>query len=158
MKFLVADEEDFHKPSGSEALEKVFLKSLENYINWSNYLCIQPVWSSFEAVNEGKKLLYVSLYLLIWGEASNVRFLPECLCYIFHQMAREMDEVLRQQIAQTANSCTSEDGVSFLDHVILPLYDVISACSNVKRVNKFCTSAVDDTHNFMLWMDMHKII
>ncbi|MCH90795.1 callose synthase 9-like [Trifolium medium] len=42
-------------------------------------------------------------------------------------MAREMDEILRQQIAQTANSCTSEDGVSFLDHVILPLYDVISA-------------------------------
>ncbi|WJX21764.1 Callose synthase 9 [Trifolium repens] len=110
-----------------EALEKVFLKSLENYINWCNYLCIQPVWSSLEAVNEGKKLLYVSLYLLIWGEASNVRFLPECLCYIFHQMAREMDEILRQQIAQTANSCTSEDGVSFLDHVILPLYDVISA-------------------------------
>ncbi|PNX94599.1 callose synthase 9-like protein [Trifolium pratense] len=128
MEFLVAvlvvDEEDFHKPSGSDqrvvdviggfenserklneaASEKVFLKSLENYINWCNYLCIQPVWSSLEAVNEGKKLLYVSLYLLIWGEASNVRFLPECLCYIFHQMAREMDhEILRQQIAQTVS-------------------------------------------------------
>lgn len=109
------------------ALQKVFLKSLDNYINWCNYLCIQPVWSSLEAVSKEKKLLYVSLYLLIWGEASNVRFLPECLCYIFHHMAREMDEILRQQIAQTANSCTSENGVSFLDHVILPLYDVISA-------------------------------
>ncbi|WJX21768.1 Callose synthase 9 [Trifolium repens] len=109
------------------ALQKVFLKSLENYINWCNYLCITPVWSSLEAVSKEKKLLYVSLYLLIWGEASNVRFLPECLCYIFHHMAREMDEILRQQIAQTANSCTSENGVSFLDHVILPLYDVISA-------------------------------
>ncbi|KAK2405711.1 callose synthase [Trifolium repens] len=109
------------------ALQKVFHKSLENYINWCNYLCITPVWSSLEAVSKEKKLLYVSLYLLIWGEASNVRFLPECLCYIFHHMAREMDEILRQQIAQTANSCTSENGVSFLDHVILPLYDVISA-------------------------------
>lgn len=109
------------------ALQKVFLKSLDNYINWCNYLCIQPIWSSLEAVSKEKKLLYVSLYLLIWGEASNVRFLPECLCYIFHHMAREMDEILRQQIAQTANSCTSENGVSFLDHVILPLYDVISA-------------------------------
>ncbi|GAU12085.1 hypothetical protein TSUD_00510 [Trifolium subterraneum] len=109
------------------ALQKVFLKSLENYINWCNYLCITPVWSSLEAVSKEKKLLYVSLYLLIWGEASNVRFLPECLCYIFHHMAREMDEILRQQIAETANSCTSENGVSFLDHVIFPLYDVISA-------------------------------
>ncbi|KAK2459182.1 callose synthase [Trifolium repens] len=109
------------------ALQRVFHKSLENYINWCNYLCITPVWSSLEAVSKEKKLLYVSLYLLIWGEASNVRFLPECMCYIFHHMAREMDEILRQQIAQTANSCTSENGVSFLDHVILPLYDVISA-------------------------------
>ncbi|XP_058774455.1 callose synthase 9-like [Vicia villosa] len=109
------------------ALHEVFLKSLDNYTNWCNYLCIQPVWSSLEAVSKEKKLLYVSLYLLIWGEASNVRFLPECLCYIFHHMAREMDEILRQQVAHTANSCTSENGVSFLDQVILPLYEVISA-------------------------------
>ncbi|PNY08998.1 callose synthase 9-like protein [Trifolium pratense] len=116
------------------ALQKVFHKSLENYINWCNYLCITPVWSSLEAVGKEKKLLYVSLYLLIWGEASNVRFLPECLCYIFHHMAREMDEILRQQIAQTANSCTSENGVSFLDHVIFPLYDIISAALTACRV------------------------
>lgn len=109
------------------AVQKVFLKSLENYKNWCNYLCIQPVWSSLEAVSKEKKLLYLSLYFLIWGESSNIRFLPECLCYIFHHMAREMDEILRQQIAQTANSCTSESGVSFLDNVILPLYDVIAA-------------------------------
>lgn len=44
-------------------------------------------------------------------------------------MAREMDEILRQQVAQTANSCTSENGVSFLDHVILPLYEVVAAVS-----------------------------
>jgi hypothetical protein len=27
------------------AVQKVFLKSLDNYIKWCNYLCIQPVWS-----------------------------------------------------------------------------------------------------------------
>ncbi|KAL2323845.1 hypothetical protein Fmac_022903 [Flemingia macrophylla] len=111
------------------AVQAVFLKSLENYINWCNYLCMQPVWGSLVAVSNEKKLLYVSLYFLIWGEASNIRFLPECLCYIFHHMAREMDEILRQQIAQPANSCIydSKDGVSFLDNVILPLYDIVSA-------------------------------
>ncbi|TKY50586.1 Callose synthase 9 [Spatholobus suberectus] len=111
------------------AVQAIFLKSLENYINWCNYLCIQPVWSSLEAVGKEKKLLYVSLYFLIWGESSNIRFLPECLCYIFHHMAREMDEILRQQIAQPANSCTSDskDGVSFLDNVIFPLYDIVAA-------------------------------
>lgn len=32
------------------------------------------------------KLLYIGLYLLIWGEAANLRFMPECLCYIFHNV------------------------------------------------------------------------
>ncbi|XP_030955588.1 callose synthase 9 [Quercus lobata] len=109
------------------AVQEVFLKSLDNYIKWCNYLCIQPVWSSLEAVNKEKKLLFVSLYFLIWGEAANIRFLPECLCYIFHHMAREMDEILRQEIAQPAMSCNSENGVSFLDQVISPLYEVVSA-------------------------------
>ncbi|XP_057422591.1 callose synthase 9 [Lotus japonicus] len=119
---------DENEPKLDEAaVQKVFLKSLENYIKWREYLCVQPVWSSLEAVSKEKKLLYVSLYYLIWGESSNIRFLPECLCYIFHHMAREMDEILRQQVAQTANSCTSENGVSFLDHVILPLYEVVAA-------------------------------
>lgn len=41
---------------------------------------------SLEAVSKEKKLLFISLYFLIWGEAANVRFLPECLCYIFHHV------------------------------------------------------------------------
>ncbi|KAG6787621.1 hypothetical protein POTOM_003664 [Populus tomentosa] len=111
------------------AVQKVFLKSLDNYIKWCSYLCIQPVWSNFEDLSKEKKLLFVSLYFLIWGEAANVRFLPECLCYIFHHMVREMDGMLRQQIAQPAKSCdsNSENGVSFLDQVITPLYEVVAA-------------------------------
>ncbi|XP_038879974.1 callose synthase 9-like [Benincasa hispida] len=109
------------------AVEGVFKKSLENYVKWCEYLCIQPVWSSLSAVSKEKKLLFISLYFLIWGEASNVRFLPECLCYIFHHMVREMDEVLRHQIAQPAKSCESKDGVSFLNQIICPLYEVLAA-------------------------------
>jgi callose synthase len=109
------------------AVQRVFTKSLDNYIKWCDYLGLQPIWSNLEALSKEKKLLYVSLYFLIWGEAANIRFLPECLCYVFHHMAREMDEVLRQQIAQPASSCSSENGVSFLDEVIGPLYDVVAA-------------------------------
>lgn len=109
------------------AAQKVFLKSLDNYIKWCNYLGIQPVWSNLEAVNKEKKLLFISLYFLIWGEAANIRFLPECLCYVFHHMVRELDEILRQQIAQQANSCKTDDGVSFLHQIICPVYDVVAA-------------------------------
>ncbi|XP_027148631.1 callose synthase 9 [Coffea eugenioides] len=109
------------------AVQNVFMKSLENYINWSRYLAILPVWNNSEDVSKEKKLLFISLYFLIWGEASNVRFLPECLCYIFHHMGRELEEILRQQVLQRANSCVSENGASFLDQVICPLYDVVAA-------------------------------
>ena len=34
------------------------------------------------------KILYIGLYLLIWGEAANLRFMPECLCYIFHHVSQ----------------------------------------------------------------------
>ncbi|XP_068639698.1 callose synthase 9 isoform X2 [Aristolochia californica] len=109
------------------AVQKVFVKSLGNYIKWCNYLVIPPVWSNLEAVGKEKKLLWVSLFYLIWGEAANIRFLPECLCYMFHHMVRELEEILRQQISQPAGSCTSPNGVSFLDQVVSPLYEIIAA-------------------------------
>uniref|UniRef100_A0A0D3BA47 1,3-beta-glucan synthase n=1 Tax=Brassica oleracea var. oleracea TaxID=109376 RepID=A0A0D3BA47_BRAOL len=110
------------------AVHKVFLKSLDNYIKWCDYLCIKPAWSNLERISGEKKLLVLSLYFLIWGEAANIRFLPECLCYIFHHMVVEMNEILRQQVSRPAVSCMPVDshggsdvGVSFLDHVIAPL-------------------------------------
>lgn len=45
------------------------------------------LFCSVEALNKEKKLLFVSLYFLIWGEAANIRFVPECLCYIFHHVS-----------------------------------------------------------------------
>lgn len=42
-------------------------------------------------------------------------------------MGRELEDVLRQQVAQPASSCVSGSDVSFLDQVIRPLYEVISA-------------------------------
>lgn len=42
-------------------------------------------------------------------------------------MGMELNEILRQQVAQPAKSCASEAGVSFLNQVICPLYDVVAA-------------------------------
>jgi len=40
-----------------------------------------------------RKILYMGLYLLIWGEAANIRFMPECLCYIFHNVSNTFRHV-----------------------------------------------------------------
>ncbi|KAJ0974544.1 hypothetical protein J5N97_016509, partial [Dioscorea zingiberensis] len=109
------------------AVHIVFYKSLENYTKWCNYLPLPPVWNNLDSATKEKKLLLLCLFFLIWGEAANVRFLPECLCYIFHHMARELEEILHQQIAKPANSCVSQSGVSFLDQIISPLYEALAS-------------------------------
>ena len=40
-----------------------------------------------------KKRRNMGLYILIWGEASNVWFMPECLCYIFHNVSTNIAHV-----------------------------------------------------------------
>ncbi|CAL4937331.1 unnamed protein product [Urochloa decumbens] len=131
---LLANEQSrVDKPSGNEpkidegAVHAVFSKALDNYIKWCNYLPLRPVWMNTDSLTKEKKLLYVCLYYLMWGEAANIRFLPEGLCYIFHHLARELEEILRKQTAEPAESCSSDGNVSFLDKVISPLYDIIAA-------------------------------
>ncbi|KAH6758638.1 glucan synthase-like 8 [Perilla frutescens var. frutescens] len=105
------------------AVREVFLKVLDNYIKWCRYLRIRLVWNRFlEAINRERKLFLVSLYLCIWGEAGNIRFLPECICYIFHHVYAILDHGM----VNHATSCESEDGsVSFLDKIIYPIYDTL---------------------------------
>jgi callose synthase len=81
------------------------------------------------------KTLYIGLYLLIWGEASNLRFMPECLCYIFHHMAYELHGVLTGAVSMiTGEKVAPAYGgghESFLADVVTPIYMV------VQKVN-FC--------------------
>lgn len=109
-----------------KAVTEVFLKVLDNYIKWCKYLRIRLAWNSIEATNRDRRLFLVSLYFLIWGEAANVRFLPECICYIFHHMARELDAILDHGEANHAASCITADGsVSFLEQIICPIYETM---------------------------------
>ncbi|EEC74403.1 hypothetical protein OsI_09759 [Oryza sativa Indica Group] len=42
-------------------------------------------------------------------------------------LARELEEIIRRQTAEPAESCISNGGVSFLDQVISPMYEIIAA-------------------------------
>ncbi|KAH0891020.1 LOW QUALITY PROTEIN: hypothetical protein HID58_053449, partial [Brassica napus] len=94
------------------AVNKVFLKSLDNYIKWCDYLCVQPAWSNLGTISGENKLLFLSLYFLIWVEAANIRFLsrmfvlhiPPRKFYAerFSSMVGEVNEILRQRVARPA--------------------------------------------------------
>ncbi|GAB2298678.1 Callose synthase 11 [Dionaea muscipula] len=116
-----------------DLLRKFRKKLLSNYTSWCAYLG-EPSSvrrSSRRNTDElRRELLYVSLYLLIWGESANVRFMPECICYIFHNMAYELNLILEDHIDINTGSSfepyiSGEN--SFLNNVIKPIYNTIKA-------------------------------
>ncbi|CAJ2660489.1 unnamed protein product [Trifolium pratense] len=93
-------------PDNIDSLDSTVLRSfrknlLKNYTKWCSYLAVKPsVWLSgrhSSKPDHRRELLYVALYLLIWGESANLRFVPECICYIFHHMAIDLNKLLQNQ-------------------------------------------------------------
>uniref|UniRef100_A0ACD5VIQ8 Uncharacterized protein n=1 Tax=Avena sativa TaxID=4498 RepID=A0ACD5VIQ8_AVESA len=71
----------------SNTVKHLMNKVFQNYISWCRYLHLESnIKIPTDASTQQPELLYIGLYFLIWGEASNVRFMPECLCYIFHHV------------------------------------------------------------------------
>ncbi|KAG2717623.1 hypothetical protein I3760_03G184300 [Carya illinoinensis] len=110
-------------------------KLFKNYISWCNYLHRKPKFGSSPGFGRQQlDLIYIGLYLLIWGEASNIRFMPECLCYIFHNMANELNEILHISVSAVSGATyqrTTRDEEYFLREIISPIYQVL--LKEVKR-------------------------
>lgn len=65
------------------------------------------------------RLRQIALYLLLWGEAAQIRFVPECLCFIF----KCADDYYRSPECQSRVDPVSEG--LYLRTVIKPLYRFI---------------------------------
>ncbi|KAK9030519.1 hypothetical protein V6N11_031945 [Hibiscus sabdariffa] len=101
----------------------------KNYESWCDYMHRGPNNKRYPpgyAVQQ-IQLIYIALYLLIWGEASNIRFMPECICYIFHNMASDVYETLSCKVhpVSETNQTTAPDQEYFLRTVITPIYKVL---------------------------------
>ncbi|XP_009622154.1 putative callose synthase 8 isoform X2 [Nicotiana tomentosiformis] len=116
---------------GDVAVDELMKKFFKNYTDWCKFLGrksnIRVPYLKQEA--QQYKLLYIGLYLLIWGEAANLRFMPECLCYIFHHMAYELHSMLIGAVSMTTGEklmpAYQGNSESFLNNVVSPVYDVI---------------------------------
>ncbi|KXN89269.1 1,3-beta-glucan synthase component FKS1 [Leucoagaricus sp. SymC.cos] len=88
------------KPVGS--------KSLDSALNrWRN---------AMNNMSQYDRLRQIALYLLCWGEAGNVRFVPECLCFIF----KCADDYYRSPECQNRVDPVPEG--LYLNSIIKPLY------------------------------------
>ncbi|WVZ66590.1 hypothetical protein U9M48_015785 [Paspalum notatum var. saurae] len=123
------------------AVDVVMTKLFRNYRKCCNFLsqkhslrfpqCAQP-----QEIQQ-RKILYLGLYLLIWGEAANIRYMPECLCYIFHNMAYELHGLLTGNVSivteENIRPSYGGDEEAFLKNVVTPIYRVIRKVSNTTR-------------------------
>lgn len=67
-------------------------------------------------MSQHDRVRQIALYLLCWGEANQVRFMPECLCFIFKCADDFYNSPACQQMVEPVEECT------FLNNVITPLY------------------------------------
>jgi len=67
-------------------------------------------------MSQQERVRQIALYLLCWGEANQVRFVPECLCFIF----KCADDYLNSPAGQ-ANTEPVEE-FTYLNNIITPLY------------------------------------
>nr|XP_043638747.1 callose synthase 7-like [Erigeron canadensis] len=116
----------------SRTVKQLSDKTFKNYVSWCHYLHFTSIIDSPKvppnADRQQLELLYIALYFLIWGEASNIRFMPECICYIFHNMANEMHGTLFanvQPVSGGTYQAVPLDEESFLRDVVTPIYEVI---------------------------------
>ncbi|KAI3886354.1 hypothetical protein MKW92_039676, partial [Papaver armeniacum] len=138
--------EPLNKMDG-RAIDAVMNKLLKNYKTWCKFLGIKHSLRFPEGRQEmqQRKILYMGLYLLIWGEGANVRFMPECLCYIFHNMANELDGLLAGIISivtgENIKPSYGGEDEAFLRKVITPIYRVIDKESQKSKNGKAPYSA-----------------
>ncbi|MCO5556549.1 hypothetical protein L7F22_010099 [Adiantum nelumboides] len=130
----------------AKVVRKLRKKVLKNYMSWCSFLNKKSnLWlpKNKNQVNEQRELLYTSLFLLIWGEAANLRFMPECLCFIFHNMANEMNRVLEHYIDESAQPArpTYVGQNAFLERVVTPLYNIVKAEAHASHEGKAPHSA-----------------
>ncbi|CAA7398033.1 unnamed protein product [Spirodela intermedia] len=143
------------------AVDAVMSKLFKNYKTWCKFLGRKHSLRLPQGQPEvqQRKILYMGLYLLIWGEAANARFMPECLCYIFHNMAYELHGLLAGNVSivtgENIKPSYGGDDEAFLRKVVTPIYRVIEKESKKSKNGKAPHSAwcnYDDLNEYF-WSD-----
>ncbi|MED6221155.1 Callose synthase 1, variant 2 [Stylosanthes scabra] len=148
------------------ALTEVMKKLFRNYKKWCKYLGRKSsLWlPTIQQEVQQRKLLYMGLYLLIWGEAANLRFMPECLCYIYHHMAFELYGILAGSVSQLTGEPVKPayggDNEAFLMKVVKPIYDTIAKealRSNTGKAKHSQWRNYDDLNEYFWSLDCFRL-
>lgn len=109
------------------SLKTMNKRNLKKSLNYSNniddsdsLLALEYKWrQTLQTYSQTDYIYHVGLYLLVWGEAGNVRFMPECICFIF-KCAMEYLKFNKELPVDEAKS-----EFFYLETIITPLYRFI---------------------------------
>ncbi|KAF3047491.1 1,3-beta-D-glucan synthase [Didymella heteroderae] len=92
-------------------------ETLEAYEGDNSLEAAEYRWKTrMNRMSQHDRVRQVALYLLCWGEANQVRFMPELLCFIF----KCADDYLNSPTGQAQTEPTPE--FTYLNDIITPLY------------------------------------
>ncbi|MCO5565072.1 hypothetical protein L7F22_018743 [Adiantum nelumboides] len=112
----------------SRVVQHLRRRLLKNYTKWCSFLMVHNNLFLPKLGDGRRELLYCCLYLLIWGEAANLRFMPECLCFIFHHMARELNDIIEEKVDHRSGRPSLPQSFGrngFLAKVVKPIYEAV---------------------------------
>lgn len=113
-------------PSPIHALHaKVF----SNYMKWCRAMCVTPNFSKMNSSMSAppavaSRVVDLVLWFCIWGEAANIRHMPECLWFLYHKMMEEYNK--SEGFTQTRSLYAGH----YLDHVVTPVYEIVFKVRN----------------------------
>jgi len=93
----------------------------------------------------------IALYLLCWGEANQVRFAPECICFIF-KCALDYDNSLT-----ISNSNQTIEEYSYLNDIITPLYTFLKQQIYKKNSNGEWIKRENDHRDIIGYDDVNQL-
>jgi 1,3-beta-glucan synthase len=105
------------KAAAGAQSEEQTLEALEgdNSLEAANYR-----WKTrMNRMSQHDRIRQIALYLLCWGEANQVRFMPECLCFIF----KCADDYFSSPACQNRVEPVEEG--TYLNQIITPLYQYV---------------------------------
>jgi 1,3-beta-glucan synthase len=101
---------------GLQRLRSTKRNALRNVSEKSFQTAMERWRQAMNNMSQYDRLRQIALYLLLWGEAAQVRFVPECLCFIF----KCADDYYRSPECQSRVDPVPEG--LYLRAVVKPLY------------------------------------
>lgn len=124
------DHDEYSEEQVMNAVAILHQMQLKSYKNWAKKMVGIP---REEALSKNldsthKKIHEIMLWWCVWGEAGNMRFMPEFISWVFHTFVREL------KVPHSGQRHEAWERRNYLDQVIKPMYDYLKTEMHKKNV------------------------